>query len=401
MENQRERLFYEYLEQHQKNLSIQILKIAFVYLLLSISWNILFIWFGLDYSRADVKYLFASFICLWIIILFNKIKPIPFGAIPHIMLLFVIIVVCALYFGSGYYEAWSFFLLIPLLTGLYGRKKIMLGYIGLGLAIMFWFSISFPLANQGIDLINVSNRVLLYIIIATFSFILVEQLLKLFNNQVNIIIESSDTTIEQVVKSFILSVEAKDTYTFGHSERVSHYAMALAELLPEFQKDEKRLKSLGLAGLLHDIGKINIPESVLTKPSMITDEEYELIKTHTIVGGKMVDKIPSLSMLKDGVLYHHERWDGKGYPTAISGKDIPLEARILSVADAFDAMTSKRAYRDALTYNEAFDRLYAGKGTQFDPDLIDLISKVQISWKKIYNTYNNELEEFERLTDLI
>jgi HD-GYP domain-containing protein (c-di-GMP phosphodiesterase class II) len=238
------------------------------------------------------------------------------------------------------------------------------------------------------------------VIIATFSFILVNQLLKLFNNQVNIIVESSDTTIEQVVKSFILSVEAKDTYTFGHSERVSLYAVELAKLLPEFV-NKQRLKSLGLAGLLHDIGKINIPESVLTKSTELTLEEYELIKTHPVAGGKMVDKIPSLGTLKNGVLYHHERWDGKGYPAGISEEEIPLEARILNIADAFDAMTSNRAYRDALSFNEAYERLYQGSGTQFDPNLIELIGKVQIAWKKIYNTYNDEIMEIERLTDLL
>lgn len=399
MENERQRLLHEYLEQHQKNLSIKILKIAFVYLLLSIGWNLIFDWFELNYSRADVKFLIFSFCLLIIIMLYNKIKSIPSSKVPHIILIYVIVVVCSLYFGSGYHEAWSFFLLVPLLTGLYGRRKIMLGYIGLGLVIMIWFSLAFPLENQVIDMINIYNRILLYIITATFSFMLVEQLLKLFNNQVNIIIESTDTTIEQVVKSFILSVEAKDTYTFGHSERVSLYAVELAKLLPEF-KDAKRLKSLGLVGMLHDIGKINIPEAVLTKPDKLTDEEYELIKTHPVVGGKMVDKIPSLGTLKSGVLYHHERWDGLGYPASLAGENIPLEARILNIADAFDAMTSNRAYRVALTFNEAYERLYEGKGTQFDPNLIELINKVKIRWKKIYNTYNDEVMEFERMTDL-
>jgi HD-GYP domain-containing protein (c-di-GMP phosphodiesterase class II) len=400
VDNERQRLLHEYLEQHQKTLSLKILNIAFIYLFLSISWNLIFDWFGLEYSRADVIFLIGSFIWLLIIMIYDRFRSIPTGAMPHIILLYVIGVVCSLYFGSGYYEAWAFFLLIPLLTGLYGKRRIMLGYISIGLAAMVYLSLYYPLNYQNIDLIDVSNRVLLYVIIATFSFILVNQLLKLFNNQVNIIVESSDTTIEQVVKSFILSVEAKDTYTFGHSERVSLYAVELAKLLPEFV-NKQRLKSLGLAGLLHDIGKINIPESVLTKSTELTLEEYELIKTHPVAGGKMVDKIPSLGTLKNGVLYHHERWDGKGYPAGISEEEIPLEARILNIADAFDAMTSNRAYRDALSFNEAYERLYQGSGTQFDPNLIELIGKVQIAWKKIYNTYNDEIMEIERLTDLL
>ncbi len=133
---------------------------------------------------------------------------------------------------------------------------------------------------------------------------------------------------------------------------------------------------------------------------MLTDEEYELIKTHPVVGAKMVDKIPSLGNLRNGVLYHHERWDGKGYPTGKSGEAIPIDARILSIADAFDAMTSNRAYRGALSFNEAFERLLKGRGSQFDPNLIDLMDQVQISWKKICNEYNDDLLEFERMTDL-
>lgn len=397
--DKREELLRTYLDEHQKNLSMKILLIAFIYLLASISWNLLFKWLDLAYSRANLQLLIASFVILVLIILLNRMKPFPSGLVPHVVLLYSIIVVCSLYFGSGYYEAWSFFLLIPLLTGLYAKKKIMLGYIVLGLGILIWFSVQFPLQPQPIDNIDISNRILLYIIVATISYILVEQLLSIYNNKVNIILESADATIEQVVKSFILSVEAKDTYTFGHSERVSQYAVELAMLLPQFQNEE-RLKSLRLAGLLHDIGKINISESILTKPGKLTEGEYEVIKTHPVVGARMVDKIPSLSMLRNGVLYHHERWDGNGYPSGLAGSNIPLEARVLAVADAFDAMTSSRAYRDANTFNEAMKRLNEGKGTQFAPELIELLPQAEIKWKKTYNSYNNELDEFERLSDL-
>jgi HD-GYP domain-containing protein (c-di-GMP phosphodiesterase class II) len=285
---ERQKLLQEYFQQHQQKLSFKILKITLIYLSLSITWNLLFITLKLQYSRADISYLVGSLLILLGIMMWHRMKPIPTAAMMHVILVFVLIVVCSLYFGSGYHEAWAFFLLLPLLTGLYGKRKIMLGYIGLGLGIMLWLSIQYPLILIGIDSIDISNRVLLYIIIATFSFILVEQLIHLYNNQVNIIVESTDITIEEVVKSFILSIEAKDTYTFGHSERVSRYALDLARLLPEFQ-NEQRLKSLRLSGLLHDIGKINIPESVLTKPSKLTEEEYELIKTHPVVGGRMVE----------------------------------------------------------------------------------------------------------------
>lgn len=400
MNTERQKLLREYFEQHQQGISLRILNIALIYLSLSITWNLLFKNFNLEYSRANIPYLVGALLILAVIMLWNQLKPIPPANILHVILFFVLIVVCSLYFGSGYHEAWSFFLIVPLLTGLYGKRRIMLGYISFGLAIMLYLSIVYPLTGNSIDSIDISNRVLLYIIIATFSFILVEQLIKLYNNQVNQIIESTDITIEQVVKSFILSIEAKDTYTFGHSERVSRYALDLARLLPEFQ-DEQRLKSLRLSGLLHDIGKINIPESVLTKPSKLTEEEYELIKTHPVVGGRMVEKISALGNLKQAVLYHHERWDGRGYPAGLRGEEIPLDARILAIADAFDAMTSSRAYRESLSFQDAYKNLYLGQGTQFDPNMIDKLQAVQISWRTTYNEYNDGFDEFERMTELL
>lgn len=215
----------------------------------------------------------------------------------------------------------------------------------------------------------------------------------------NLIVDSMETTIEQVVKTFIISIEAKDSYTFGHSERVSKYAVELALRLPEFQ-DKQRLETLRLSGLLHDIGKINIPEAVLTKPTKLTEEEYELIKTHTVVGGRMVEKISGLGQLKPGVLYHHERWDGKGYPTGAKGKEIPLEARILSIADTFDAITSSRSYRPAASVTEAFEQLKKGSGTQFDPDLIKRLDEVMMGWRRIHKEYSEDLSEFETLFDL-
>lgn len=400
MNMERQKLLGKYIENHQQGMSLKILKIALVYLSLSITWNLLFKTFDLEYSRAKIPYLLGALFILVGIMLWNRFKSIPSAAMLHVILCFVLVVVCALYFGSGYHEAWSFFLVVPLLTGLYGIRKIMLGYISLGLAIMLCLSIVYPLTGIHIDSIDISNRVLLYLIVATFSFILVEQLNRLYTNQVNQIIESSDLTIEQVVKSFILSIEAKDSYTFGHSERVSRYALGLAQLLPQFQ-DEQRLKSLRLSGLLHDIGKINIPESILTKNTKLTEEEYELVKTHPIVGNRMVDKISTLGSLKPGVLYHHERWDGKGYPAGLSEEEIPLEARILAIADAFDAMTSSRAYREPLSFQDAYKNLYLGRGTQFDPKLIHMLQSVQISWKTIYNDYNDGFDEFERMTDMI
>ncbi|MFO8069644.1 MAG: HD-GYP domain-containing protein, partial [Alkalibacterium sp.] len=248
--------------------------------------------------------------------------------------------------------------------------------------------------------IDISNRILLYIIVTTFSYLLLSKLNMLYDKQVNTVIDSMETTLEQVVQSFIVAMEAKDLYTFGHSERVSQYAVALAKQLPEYQ-DTQKLKHLRLSGLLHDIGKINIPEQILTKPAKLTDKEYEIIKTHTTFGAQMVEKMEGLKGLKNGVLYHHERWDGKGYPTGSKGIAIPSEARILAVADAFDAMTSTRAYRNELSIEEAFQELERGIGTQFDPNFSQAIEAAKLEFIKIHSDFHDPFDELEKITSFL
>jgi len=399
MLSERKKLLLSYYQTHQRNLSVNILKISLIYLLLSIGWNAVFLIGHIPYSRANIYLLMLPLIILLGVLATNrlfKIKPI---VMQHIVILFLLFVSCCLYFGSGYGEAWGYFLAIPILAGLYGNLRILFFYSVVGLITMFTLTLSDPLVSGVFDSIDLSNRVLLYIVLGTFSYLLPKQLSQMYNNQVNLIINSMESTIEQVVKTFIISIEAKDSYTFGHSERVSQYAVELALRLPEFQ-DRQRLETLRLSGLLHDIGKINIPETVLSKPSKLTEEEYELIKTHPVVGGRMVEKISGLGQLKPGVLYHHERWDGKGYPTGAKGEGIPLEARILSIADTFDAITSSRSYRPAASVAEAIAHIKEASGTQFDPELIKHLDEVMISWRRIYKQYNEELTEFETLFDL-
>jgi hypothetical protein len=395
-----QKLLVDLYRDHQDRMNRYFLRISVIYLILSLTWNIVFRWFDLPYSRANLTILTACF-AVWcgVAIVQRLLKP-PAFLMQHIVQIFNIIVVVCLYFGSGYSESWSFFLIIPLVAGLYGEMKLHYLYSATG-AILLWLCSSFyPLPTDAADSIDIANRILLYTIVATLGHVLLRQLKMLYNRQVQTVMEAMETTLEQVVQSFIIAIEAKDSYTFGHSERVSKYAVELAKRLPQYQ-DENKLHSLRLCGLLHDIGKINIPETVLTKPSRLTKEEFELIKTHTVAGGRMVEKISGLRSLKPGVLYHHERWDGKGYPAGKRGEDIPLEARILAVADAFDAMTTNRSYHNAISFQEAFERLLEEKGAQFDPHLIDKLEEVKLAWNKIYKETTNGFEEFERIIDLI
>lgn len=165
------------------------------------------------------------------------------------------------------------------------------------------------------------------------------------------------------------AIDAKDSYTFGHSERVALLSRMLAE---KHGLDAEQCERVYLAGLVHDVGKIGVPEAVLTKAGRLTDEEFQQIKRHPAIGANILKDIRRMNDLVPGVLYHHERWDGNGYPSGLAGKEIPLFGRLIGVADAFDAMSSNRTYRKALPLEHVLDEFRRCRGSQFDPELTDL-----------------------------
>ncbi len=179
--------------------------------------------------------------------------------------------------------------------------------------------------------------------------------------------ESVTLNLHATLKALVRTLEAKDPYTKEHSHRVTQLAVEIAK---EMNLSEEELDSLNIAGYLHDIGKIGIRDHILMKPGKLTKEEYEIIKTHTIIGEDIVSHLGLLPVEKSIIRHHHERWDGKGYPDGLKGKEIPKLARILAVADTYDAVTSKRPYRDARSPQEAFKEIKKNAGTQFDPEVV-------------------------------
>jgi putative nucleotidyltransferase with HDIG domain len=174
----------------------------------------------------------------------------------------------------------------------------------------------------------------------------------------------------RTIKALAIAVDAKDKYTRGHSENVMKYSLATTEEMGIL--DQKINDDIQNAALLHDIGKIGIPGHILNKPGMLSPEEFNgVMKGHVKVGANIIREIPFLKDLVPLVLHHHERYDGKGYPDGLRGEDIPVGARILSVADSFEAMTSDRPYRKALSLKTASHQLIISKGTQFDPYIVD------------------------------
>ncbi|MBL8066489.1 MAG: HD domain-containing protein, partial [Chthonomonadaceae bacterium] len=170
------------------------------------------------------------------------------------------------------------------------------------------------------------------------------------------------------IKTLALAIDAKDQYTHQHILRVQRYAVAIAE---EVGMDGIELEAVNTGALLHDIGKLGVPEYVLLKPGRLTDEEFEKIKKHPEIGAAILDPVQFPWPVVPVVKYHHERWDGKGYPEGLSGTDIPYTARILSLADVYDALTSTRSYRGAWSHEQALNTIREGSGSQFDPDLVE------------------------------
>lgn len=172
-----------------------------------------------------------------------------------------------------------------------------------------------------------------------------------------------------IIKSLITALEARDEYTKGHSYRVQIYSVKIAHAL---RLPPRKVRQVELSSILHDIGKIGVPDNILRKPDRLTDEEFEIIKKHPITGYNILSSIEGLEDILDGIKYHHERFDGRGYPEGLKGKDIPLIARIIAIADTLDAMTSDRPYRKGFPFEYALEELKNVKGTQLDPEIVDV-----------------------------
>lgn len=214
-------------------------------------------------------------------------------------------------------------------------------------------------------------------------------------NEIKRINEELEMTNEKLEQAYLDSietlrytVEAKDPYTRGHSDRVSEFSVLIGQKLG---LPEDQIKLLRIGGLFHDIGKIGIPDSILQKQAKLTDEEYSEIKNHPSIGVHILGSAKLFKDILPIVKHHHERYDGRGYPAGLKGEDIPYLARIAAVADTFDAMTSKRSYRDALDLQIVKDEIKKCEGTQFDPQIaevfLDILNNEYESVKEIQDKY--------------
>ena len=212
------------------------------------------------------------------------------------------------------------------------------------------------------------------------------QTIKQINDQLK---ESQDNLEKAYLESIEMlryTVEAKDTYTRGHSDRVSEYSVLLGKYLG---LSDSELHTLKIGGLFHDIGKIGIPDIILQKEAKLTDDEYSQIKNHPSIGKHILSNASIFKDIIPIVYHHHEKYDGRGYPSGLAGEDIPFFARIAAIADSFDAMTSRRSYRDSLPLDVVKQEIQKNAGTQFDPKLVPVFLDI----------LNNHYEEIEKIQE--
>ena len=209
-------------------------------------------------------------------------------------------------------------------------------------------------------------------------------LIKKINAELKDTYSKLENAYVESIETLRYTVEAKDTYTRGHSDRVSAYSVLIGEKLGLPEED---INTLRIGGLFHDIGKIGVPDHILQKETRLTDDEYSEIKNHPSIGAHILSNASIFNNIIPIVKHHHERYDGKGYPGKLKGENIPYLARIAAIADAFDAMTSKRTYRNSMPIDVVKEEIEKCKGTQFDPTLADVFLDI----------LNNEYEKIEEI----
>jgi len=189
-------------------------------------------------------------------------------------------------------------------------------------------------------------------------------------------LEASNDELKELnnnlVSSLVSAIEAKDKYTLGHSERVSQYAVDIATKL---NLPQNQINEIKIAGMLHDVGKIGISDEILHKPAKLSKAEFEEMKRHPSIGTWILNTLNLSENTINAINYHHERYDGTGYPLGIPGKDLPIETQIISLSDAYDAMTSERPYRDAMSPEEAIKEIKKNADTQFNPQLVEILEE--------------------------
>ena len=260
---------------------------------------------------------------------------------------------------------------------LYHQPSLMLGYgiatLALNSGMIIWWLLRNEVEDSGIKDLEIQMAVLiLYFGCAYLTAKLYDKSYKANVNYIDVLSDKNDQINRmtfETIEAISSTIDAKDEYTKGHSNRVAEYSVIIAK---ELGVEDDKLSDIRYIALLHDIGKIGVPDAILKKRGRLDNIEYEEMKRHTVAGENILSGVGTIPDLMIGAKYHHERYDGKGYPSGLKGEDIPFIARIIAVADAFDAMTTDRVYRKRLPPDVVMSELEKGKGAQFDPKIVQV-----------------------------
>ena len=343
---------------------------------------------------ATVAFFVTAGFAVFCLFLSLKMKDIIYGALLFCILANFVLFPVMFFTSGGYHGGMPLWLLLSLvMSWMIVRKRII--YVVYGIALFFhcgciYYSSKHP---ELITLFESEEAVALDVI---QSLIFVSLILGIIIRYQGNAYESkkreldkANATLSQVNERIILqsmyalakTIDAKDIYTNGHSMRVAKYSGMIAQRMG---LSEKEIEDISNMAMLHDIGKIGIPDSIINKASKLTDAEYDIIKKHPEIGYQILSEMPELKDIAIGARWHHERYDGKGYPDGLKGDDIPLKARIICVADSYDAMSSNRSYRNFLPQDVVRSELEKGCGTQFDP----VIAGIMLDIMKEDKDYN-------------
>lgn len=263
-------------------------------------------------------------------------------------------------------------------SGIYQRREFMIAYSVMSMLIML--IISMVLAKRIVSRINKLKMAIENTLEKDYGIYLgmesndeIQILTSRVNNLIKKVTKEREKLFISVITALINALELRDAYTHGHSAEV---ADIVKDIMMELDLDANNRFNITFAAVLHDIGKIGISDTILNKPGRLTEEEFNLIKEHPTLGAKILEAIPALQQIKEIVKHHHERYDGGGYPDRIKGQDIELGARVIAVADSFQAMISDRPYRNGMTQEAAMQELERNKGTQFDPEIVDIFLNI-------------------------
>lgn len=224
-----------------------------------------------------------------------------------------------------------------------------------------------------------------------------EKTIKKLEGEVERLKKENNKVAEMAARSILRALDLKDHYTFGHSTRVAFYSVLVGK---ELGLKGEELYNLELSALFHDIGKIGIPDHILTKPERLDPDEFEIMKKHPVMSYEILKDFENFKDIAKITRHHHERYDGRGYPDKLKGEDIPFFARIILVADTFDAMTSTRPYRKGLSYQVAFEELHQFSGSQFDPEIVKaFISALEKESRNGSSTFTLSIIDGEYLKD--